>query len=116
MAPVADRAGCLAYLIYLYREQYADFIRREIDFTFLGIGVVLATTGDRAGLLPVVPPGPGPEAGAGIPRGRPPGLVSNLFNYLAPGTAGGDIVRAWGSRGARSRGGPSPRPRCCSTG
>ncbi|MCY3713316.1 MAG: lysylphosphatidylglycerol synthase transmembrane domain-containing protein [Gemmatimonadetes bacterium] len=96
--------GILGYLIYLYREQYADFIRREIDFTFLGIGIVLATTATVLAFFRWYLLARGQKLVLGFREAVRLGFVSNLFNYLAPGTAGGDIVRAVGiARRQKSR-------------
>ena len=96
--------GILAYLIYLYRDQYADFIRREIDFTFLGIGVVLATVATILAFFRWFLLARGQKLALGFREAVRLGFVSNLFNYLAPGTAGGDIVRAVGiARRQKSR-------------
>ncbi len=96
--------GILAYLFYLYRDQYADFIRREIDFTFLGIGVVLATTATILAFFRWFLLARGQKLALRFREAVRLGFVSNLFNYLAPGTAGGDIVRAVGiARRQKSR-------------
>ncbi|MCY4545404.1 MAG: lysylphosphatidylglycerol synthase transmembrane domain-containing protein [Gemmatimonadetes bacterium] len=96
--------GILAYLFYLYRDQYADFIRREIDFTFLIIGVVLATTATVLAFFRWFLLARGQKLVLGFREAVRLGFVSNLFNYLAPGTAGGDIVRAVGiARRQKSR-------------
>lgn len=96
--------GILAYLFYLYRDQYADFIRREIDFTFLGIGVVLATTATILAFFRWYLLARGQKLVLRFREAVRLGFVSNLFNYLAPGTAGGDIVRAVGiARHQKSR-------------
>lgn len=96
--------GILAYLFYLYRDQYADFNRREIDFTFLGIGVVLATTATILAFFRWYLLARGQKLVLKFREAVRLGFVSNLFNYLAPGTAGGDIVRAVGiARHQKSR-------------
>ena len=96
--------GVLAYLFYLYRDQYADFIRREIDFTFLGIAVVLATTATVLAFFRWYLLARGQKLVLSFREAVRLGFVSNLFNYLAPGTAGGDIVRAVGiARHQKSR-------------
>ncbi len=96
--------GILTYLFYLYRDQYADFIRREIDFIFLGIGVVLATTATILAFFRWYLLARGQKLVLKFREAVRLGFVSNLFNYLAPGTAGGDIVRAVGiARHQKSR-------------
>ena len=96
--------GILAYLIYLYRDQYADFIRREIDFTFLGIGIALATAATVLAFFRWYILARGQKLVLRFREAVRLGFVSNLFNYLAPGTAGGDIVRAVGiARRQKSR-------------
>ena len=96
--------GILAYLFYLYRDQYADFIRREIDFTFLGLGIVLATTATILAFFRWYLLARGQQLVLRFREAVRLGFVSNLFNYLAPGTAGGDIVRAVGiARHQKSR-------------
>ncbi len=88
--------GILAFLFYLYRDQYADFIRREIDFTYLGLSVVLATTATILAFFRWYLLARGQKLVLRFREAVRLGFVSNLFNYLAPGTAGGDIVRAVG--------------------
>ena len=96
--------GTLAYLFYLYRDQYADFIRREIDFTYLGLGVALATTATILAFSRWFLLARGQRLVLRFREAIRLGFVSNLFNYLAPGTAGGDIVRAVGiARHQKSR-------------
>ena len=100
--PVA--LSILAYIFYLYRDHYADFIRREIDFTFLGIGVVLATTATVLAFFRWYLLARGQKLVLRFREAVRLGFVSNLFNYVAPGTAGGDIVRAVGiARRQKSR-------------
>ncbi len=100
--PVA--LGILACLFYLYREQYADFMRREIDFLLLAIGVVLATTATILAFFRWFLLTRGQNLVLKFREAVRLGFVSNLFNYLAPGTSGGDIVRAVGiARRQKSR-------------
>ena len=88
--------GLLAFLFHLYRDQYTDFIGRETDYLFLGLGVALASTATILAFYRWFLLARGQNLALRFRDAVRLGFVSNLFNYLAPGTAGGDIVRAVG--------------------
>lgn len=88
--------GLLSFLFHLYRDQYADFIRRETDYLFLGLGIALAGTATILAFYRWFLLARGQNLVLRFRDAVRLGFVSNLFNYLAPGTAGGDIVRAVG--------------------
>lgn len=86
--------GILVYLFFLYREQFIDLAQRELDYPYLVLAFVLAfgailLTFIRWYLL---------IRGQNLPFQLKDairlGFIGYLFNYVAPGAAGGDIVKA----------------------
>lgn len=90
--PVA--VGILSFLFFNYRDEFTDLLKQPINPFFLGVAFVLCggsilLTFVRWFLLVW-----GQDIPFRVSDAIRLGFVGYLFNYVAPGAAGGDIVKA----------------------
>ena len=90
--PVA--IGILVYLFFLYHEQFYDLAQREIDYAYLALAFVLAGIAIILTFIRWFLLVRGQELPFQLNDAIRLGFIGYLFNYVAPGAAGGDIVKA----------------------
>jgi glycosyltransferase 2 family protein len=86
--------GIMGYLFLLYRDQFYELAQREIDYAFLAIAFVLSSTAIILTFIRWFLLVKGQELPFRINDAIRLGFIGYLFNYVAPGAAGGDIVKA----------------------